>query len=231
MHYAILQKGQIEEAKKCLISRFIDEPMGKHLGLGKDELETTCFPLLTNKNYLQNTLVATNESGELTGICLNDLNTVENLYLRENEEVNISAEKTKIITRLLNTLSKPFLEKTYTENKKLKMFHLSMLAVDKNHSGKKIASHLIKKSIELAYSKGADFIFMEATGNASQQISKNLGFTMLHEIKYSSFLYDKKKVFRNLKHIESCKLMVKDIRKDSVSEQLDVKSNTQAVIT
>ena len=93
---------------------------------------------------------------------------------------------------------------------KNQILHLFLLAVDREHTGKKIGANLVEATEILGKIKEYKGAISEVTGPVSQYIFiEKQNYDVIGAIKYQEFEFESKTVFQNIKDAESCKLVYK----------------------
>jgi ribosomal protein S18 acetylase RimI-like enzyme len=73
--------------------------------------------------------------------------------------------------------------------------HLFMIAVNHQHSGRRVAQNLVRACLENGLRKGYHTAVTEATGVISQHIFRKFGFVDRRETPYNTFEYRGRRVF------------------------------------
>ncbi|CAM2010669.1 hypothetical protein [Acanthopleuribacter pedis] len=108
---------------------------------------------------------------------------------------------------LLERVGGPYLEANPPI--KRRFFHMFMLAVDLDVSGQRVGDNLIDHSVAMARELGFQTAVVEATGPRSQKLFQEYhDFQPTHEIRYSDYTFEGKKVFGAVPNAESTKFMV-----------------------
>jgi GNAT superfamily N-acetyltransferase len=103
----------------------------------------------------------------------------------------------------------------YKRGKSLRVgdyLHLFMIAVARQHTGKKVAQNLIEACLENGVRKGYQTAVTEATGVISQYICRKYGFVDRLTISYKTFEYLGSRVFASIEGHMGTILMDKVLR-------------------
>ena len=77
-------------------------------------------------------------------------------------------------------------------------FHMFLGATDKNYENRHILTTLVEKSLKLAKSKNFTVAIAEPSGFETQHIFNKLEFKQRNMVVYKKFLFEGKKVFKNI---------------------------------
>jgi ribosomal protein S18 acetylase RimI-like enzyme len=204
IRYSILKEKDFKGASECISSTFSSgEPMTKVLGIAKPDFDYFAETFIKKAIKDELSVVAKDSDGKVVGcIVCEDFIT----DLPEGIE-NISPNFNPIIT-LLSELDEKYKEEKNVQRGQL--LHMFMGGVYKEFAGSGIAFGMTNFIEGYAKSKGFIGAVGEVTGPISQHVYiKQLGYTEISSINYSTFLFEGEKVFRNITECESCKLIVK----------------------
>ena len=77
-------------------------------------------------------------------------------------------------------------------------FHIFLVGTDKNYEKRHISTTLVEESLKLAKSKNFTVAIVEPSGFASQHMFNKLEFKQRNIVEYNKFLFEGKKVFKNI---------------------------------
>lgn len=168
------------------------EPMAVTQSVSPDEIASLIKALGFKAAQESLTIVAkSKEEDEVIGVMLCD-----DFAAVMPESIPAPSKELLPILTLLDEL-----DTQYKQGKSLslnKYLHLSMLAVKPQHRGKKIAQNLVDISLENGIKKGYQEAVATATGEVSQHIFKQFGFTEQINVPYKTFIYQDTQVFGSL---------------------------------
>ena len=179
------------------------ESMARVLKIKPRELQKLFFPLM--QDSLEHSYIAKDRETNdvIGGIICNDFT----FFMNSHGPAHISIKLNAILS-LLTTLENSFLEQSSGIIKKRDFLYQYLIYVDKNYTGKKIATNLCKMSIKSAKKRNFKNIISIPTGPISQCIYINkLKFKKLNEIAYADYQFEGKNVFSCL-GATSCALVM-----------------------
>lgn len=205
--YDVLKAEDLSGAVNCLAATFTSgEPIAKSLGITLEEFKV--FAEVVGKKAVREELsiVARYEkTKEVLGCIICD-DFVTDLP----EDIDIISNKFAPVYQLLEQLDASYKQQYQVKNNEI--LHLFLLAVDREHRGKKIANSLVEASEKLGKLKGYKGAIAEATGPISQYIFiEKQNYDVIGAIKYQEFEFEGKRVFQNIEDCESCKLVYKKL--------------------
>jgi len=162
-----------------LNSFFQDEPLAKHLELGKpiDFAESIFNDALKDQCSF---VVYDNQTKELIGICINEIQ-----YENDQHIINETNENILFILQFLNNMH---------ENKNLFhqfqtniLLHVFIINIEKNYRGYGLGSQLISTTIEHAKKMNIKGLYAEATNIYSLNCFKQQGFQVYHQVNYIDY--------------------------------------------
>ncbi len=203
--FEILQENDIEQTIICVIETFSrGEPMAKSLGITSNEYHF--FAEIVCKKAVKDglSIVAKDKAtGKVIGFCIS-----EDLISEPPEGIEKVNAKFHPILALLTSLDEKYITSHKVE--KGQIFHLYMAGVSESYKNRNIATMLLAESLKLAKLKNFSGAIAEATGLVSQHIIRDkLGFEEKDVIKYKSFLYEGKNIFKNIVNPPKCILLEK----------------------
>ena len=87
------------------------------------------------------------------------------------------------------------------------VLHILMIGVHEQYTQRHIAKRLVKENLKLAKRNGFEIAIAEATGVASQELFRTLGFTEEFAIEYKSYQFKGEQIFISIDHPPNCLLM------------------------
>jgi ribosomal protein S18 acetylase RimI-like enzyme len=162
-----------------LNSFFQDEPLAKHLQLGKpiDFAERIFNDALKDQCSF---VVYDNQTKELIAICLNEIQYEHNQHI-----INETNENILFILQFLNQMhSNKNLFHLFQTNL---LLHIFIINVEKNSRGYGLGSQLISTTIEYAKKMNIKGIYAEATNIYSLNCFKQQGFQVYHQVNYIDY--------------------------------------------
>jgi GNAT superfamily N-acetyltransferase len=203
--YAILTNAQIKEACEVVGRAFTHEPMTEALNLSYeqvyDDFKMVVENLIPEGMSFAAIDTATNA---IAGVCINKDFTVE--PVAEGSDHSDALAVFDLVDEL--DAQSPEL-KTLSEHE---MFHLYILAVDEAYAGNGVGVELAKHTDELAKALGFKQMIVEVTGPLSQHICiDRIGCQEIGRVNYQDFEFHGEKVFKDIKEVDACLLVRKDL--------------------
>ncbi len=203
--YQLLQEKDLEQTINCLVDVFTSsEPITTAIQINASEFYP--FAEIVGQKAVKDGLsqiAKDSATSQVVGAIISeDLST----ELSEENSKNLP-QKFDIIFQVLKEL-----HEKYESQKKLgtdKLFHIFLLATQKQYSNIKIANNLLEKNLKIATQKGFSGAIVEVTGNISQHLFRKYGFEDRCSIDYQTYKYKGIKVFETIKEHRSCILMDK----------------------
>ncbi|XP_053677367.1 arylalkylamine N-acetyltransferase 1 [Anopheles nili] len=167
---------------------FADEPLNKAVNLcrpGDGHTLLEKHSLLSLRDGIS--VMAVTNSGEIAGVVVNGV-------LRGNHDTSRALDK---LDETDDEKFRKIFTLLYEENLKIDLFQqfevdsifeIRILSVDSKFRGQGLAKELMRKSEEVARSKGFRLMKTDATGMFSQRVASSLGFLTRHEVKYEDYL-------------------------------------------
>jgi len=203
--YVILTEDQIEEASQVVGRAFTREPMTEALHLTYQQVYDD-FRIVVENLIPQGMSIGAidTKSGKLAGVCINKD------FIVEPVAEDTGHSDALAVFDLVDELDAQAPElKTLEPNH---MFHLYILAVDEEFAGHHIGVELAKHTDDLAHELKFKQMLVEVTGPLSQHICIDyIGCTEIGRVNYKDFTFHGKKVFKDIKGVDACLLVRKDL--------------------
>lgn len=199
-----LQKSDLEQTIRCMSSSFSQETMSQALGIDVNSYLTFAEMFCQRAIKYNLSLVAKDEkTGDVIGF------TILEDFLSEFPNIDGIDSRFIPIINLINELDEWYI-KNYTV-KLGEILHIFMTGIYEEYRGKGIAHQLMEKTFQVAKNNHFQKIIAECTGAVTQHIRAKYGFKTLKEIDYQTFVYNGELIFKNIKDIPTCKLMLKTL--------------------
>jgi len=197
--------GHIEEVCKVVGRSFTQEPMTESLHLSYEQVYRDFAKVVEELGPKGMSIVAIDTTdGSIIGCCINKDFTMQPMCGDTDHSDALA---------VFDLVDK--LDDTVPELNNLKvgeMFHVYIVAVDRDHTKLNIGLNLVNKAEELARAGNFKQILAEVTGPISQHIFiDNCGYKEIGRVNYCDFEYHGKKVFECIKSVEACLLVRKDL--------------------
>ncbi|XP_071441430.1 arylalkylamine N-acetyltransferase-like 2 isoform X2 [Hetaerina americana] len=210
--FAIITEDRFSDVISHLRANFFfDEPLNRAVGLcphpGAPHAELESMSLSTMKQGLS--LMATlGEEDRVVGVALNGVTRPGDLEVAERQLAHSPDPKFRRIFGLLNDANKELsLFERYNVDR---IFELRIVSVDSIVRGRGLSNELMRRSVELARSKGFRLIKADTTGNFSQKMAAHSGLEPIHTVMYDEYKdSDGKIIFPTSPPHDSLKIMVK----------------------
>lgn len=204
--FEMLAIKDLEETIACIVDVFPRaEPMTKAMEITSDEFYP--FAEIYCKKAVREglSLVARDKAtGNVIGFLIS-----ENLASEPPNGIETINEKLLPIIKLLDGLDENYKEEALELNER-NILRLFMVGVSKHYEGLNLATTLIEKNLKLAAQKSYSRAIGEATNSVTQHILRDkLGFDEKFSIKYKSYTYNGKQVFKNVRNPSRCVLLEK----------------------
>jgi GNAT superfamily N-acetyltransferase len=205
IRYQLANSEDRDELVRCVQATFPaphGEVMARVLGIGAPEYlaytELVCDKAVRDGM----TTIAKTPAGSIAGFCIaQDFATAP--HYREHR----IHPKFQPLISLLETL-----DQQYREGNRVapgKVFHLYLLGVEREFSGRGLALNLVERSLNRARELGFSSGLAEATGVASQALVARLGFATVGRVNYADFLFEGQPVFHAITAPAACLLVEK----------------------
>ncbi|MFB8790660.1 MAG: hypothetical protein U7123_17850 [Potamolinea sp.] len=200
--FQTMQTGDIEDTATCISQVFSSfEPIAKALKISFDEFYRFAVPICQKAADKKISLIAKDQkTGEVVGFIIS-----EDFMTVDPDSLEGIDNKFEFVFGLLSEL-----EDNYRKCHLVKagqILHIFMLGVQEKYSKRHIATTLVAENLNLAKQHNFEIAIADATGVASQQIFRNLGFTEEFAIEYKSYKFKGKQIFSSLENPPNCLLM------------------------
>lgn len=202
VRYELFNMSDIHETARVAGDAFArHEPLARSLAIASEDF-AEFVRLLGPKAHEEELSVITrdNKSGRVIGAMMTDDFAVE-----PPETLKQLGEKFEPVWAVLAEL-----DTRYKQGKDLsagEYLHLFLLAVDRQHTGKRVAQNLVKTCLENGIAKGYTTGVVEASGVVSQHIFRQFGFLDRVETPYKTFTFQGKRVFESIEGHQGIVLM------------------------
>jgi ribosomal protein S18 acetylase RimI-like enzyme len=170
--YAVMQPGDFDAAPRVLVDAFTRrEPLGQAARIAAPDFDALLRVLAPKIVPEQLTIVARNTAGEIVGVMLN-----EDSGTPPPDGLDTLSRSFVPIWDFLHELEVEH-RAGGREPRPGEWLHLFLLAVAEEVCGRGVAQGMVAKSLENAKGRGYSTAVVEATGPASQNIFRKLGFT------------------------------------------------------
>lgn len=202
----VLEKSDIDKTTECLARGFLREPMVEALNADYEDMFSFCKYAVPKASETGLSVIAKDTlTDDVVAVCLNK--DLLDSPIDDNAEVS---EKLFPIFELLDGLEERYLKSNTVKYNEI--FHVTMIAVDRNVMNKRLSYELFDASFKTAIERGFTKTLQEATGLISQHIAiDRLGHDEFCSINYSDFIYQNRRVFEGIKSVPSCKLLTKNL--------------------
>ncbi len=204
---SILSSEDVDEAIDCIAQTFSQgEPMTSLLGISKEEFTYFAKVFITKAAREGMSVVARDIYSDQFMGCI----ICEDYVTDLPEGIEDISPNFNPIIALLESLGTCY--KTEHSVNPGELYHLFMGGVYKEFAGSGVASQMSFFIEKLGKEKGYNGAIGEVTGPISQHVYINqLGYQPLYHIRYSDFLYEGKRIFKNITACEKCILIYKPL--------------------
>jgi ribosomal protein S18 acetylase RimI-like enzyme len=197
-----MQHSDIEQTATCISQVFSSfEPIAKALKISFDAFYRFAIPVCQKAADEEISLIAKDpKTREVVGFIISE--DLMNVYPDSVEGID---NKFESVFSLLSEL-----EENYRKCHLVKagqILHILMLGVQEKYSNRHIATTLVRENLNLAKHHNFEIAIAEATGVASGQIFRNLGFIEEFAIEYKSYKFKNKHIFSSIENPPNCLLM------------------------
>ncbi|HLB71735.1 MAG: hypothetical protein OIN88_08485 [Candidatus Methanoperedens sp.] len=201
--YEILQEKDLEKTAALISEVFSKgEPMTKSLGITAKEFHYFA-EIYCKKAVRDGSSIIAKDKGKVVGFVIS-----EDFDSAQPEGIEKIDAKIVPWMALIDEVEKDAKSSKKEEERR---FHLFLGGTDKQYEGRHINTTLAEESIKLAKIKNFTSVMVEPTGFTSQHMFNKLGFEQKNMIEYKRFLFEGKKVFKNIEGPIGLPLMEKMI--------------------
>ena len=119
-------------------------------------------------------------------VCLNGTFTAKDIGSFEKLAAHCPCKKTQSLLRFWAFLDRE--SALWNQYGVFRIFEIRILATDQRYRGRRIATALTHKSVELAKELGFPLVRMDCTSHYSALTAKRLGMEIAYSLKYSDYL-------------------------------------------